>query len=50
MKDKGGDSACPPLRLALRAMMTNYQYRCYRIRGGVEATGVKPQISVQVFL
>jgi hypothetical protein len=41
-KMKEGTMPVPPAAPALRAMMTYYLFRSYRIFGGAEAAGVKP--------
>jgi hypothetical protein len=41
-KMKEGTMPVPPVAPALRAMMTYYLFRSYRIFWGAEAAGVKP--------
>jgi hypothetical protein len=47
---KKGILLVPLTAPALRAMMTYYLFRSYRIFRGAEAVGVKPPLCVQIFL
>jgi hypothetical protein len=50
VENEEGDRPVPLTPPALRAMMTYYLFRSYRIFWGAEAAGVKLLLCVQVFL